>query len=66
MAVLLAFVVLGGDLFPALVEARESLSAGITPRFGLGLVIYPALVYLLVWLPIKKMRESALPETKIE
>jgi putative OPT family oligopeptide transporter len=66
MAVMLAFVVLGGDFFPALGELRGGLTAGIVPRHLPGLVLYPALLYLLVWIPLKKMRESGLPATKTE
>lgn len=66
MAVALAFLVLGGDFFPALLSAHAKLTAGITPRFWLSLVIYPVLVYLLVWLPIKRMRGGGLPAAKIE
>jgi putative OPT family oligopeptide transporter len=66
MAVILAFLVLGGDFVPALITMRESLTAGITPQFWLSLLIYPVLLYLLVWLPISKMREGGLPSTKPE
>ena len=58
MAVILAFLVLGGDFIPGLTAAREALTAGLTGSFLLSLVIYPALLYLLVWLPLKKMREG--------
>ncbi len=58
MAVILAFLVLGGDFIPGLTAAREALTAGLTGSFLLSLVIYPALLYLLVWLPLKKMKEG--------
>ena len=58
MAVALAFLVLGGDFYPALLSAHEKLTAGITPRYWASLLIYPILLYLLVWVPMKKMRES--------
>jgi putative OPT family oligopeptide transporter len=58
MAVALAFLVLGGDFYPTLLSVHEKLTAGITPRYWASLLIYPILLYLLVWLPMKKMRES--------
>jgi putative OPT family oligopeptide transporter len=66
MAVLLAFVVLGGDLLPAIAALRTGLTAGLVPRHLPGLVLYPALLYLLVWVPLKKMRERGLPATRTE
>jgi putative OPT family oligopeptide transporter len=66
MAVILAFVVLGGEFVPSLGALREGLTAGIVPSHLPGLVLYPALLYLLVWIPLKKMRESGLPATKTE
>ncbi|HSF18402.1 MAG TPA: oligopeptide transporter, OPT family [Vicinamibacteria bacterium] len=66
MAVLLAFLVLGSDFVPSLTEFRQSVTAGITPRYWLGLVVYPALFYLLVWVPFTKMREGGLPSTKTD
>ena len=58
MAVALAFLVLGGDFYPTLLSAHERLTAGITPMFWASLLIYPVLLYLLVWVPMKKMREG--------
>jgi putative OPT family oligopeptide transporter len=66
MAVILAFFVLGSDFYPALKSLRERLVGGITPNFWLSLLIYPALLYLLVWMPMKKMKEGGLPATKVE
>jgi putative OPT family oligopeptide transporter len=66
MAVLLAFLVLGGDFMPGLLRAWRSLTPGFEPSFWLGLVIYPVLFYLLAWLPVKKMKEGGLPSTKME
>ncbi|HXV60417.1 MAG TPA: OPT/YSL family transporter, partial [Vicinamibacteria bacterium] len=66
MAVLLAFLVLGSDFVPSLTELRQSVTAGITPRYWLGLVVYPALLYLLVWVPFTKMRMGGLPSTKTD
>jgi putative OPT family oligopeptide transporter len=63
MAVALAFVVLGGDFFPAFAAIRERL-AGITPSYPLGLAIYPVLAYLFLWLPLRKMREEGLSSVR--
>ena len=66
MAVLLAFIVLGGDFAPGLLEFWRGLSSGVTPSFLLSLVMYPVLIYLLVWMPIKKMREGGAPSVKVD
>jgi putative OPT family oligopeptide transporter len=63
MAVLLAFLVLGSDFSPALAAMRESF-AGITPSYPMGLLIYPVLAYLFVWLPLEKMRAAGLSSVK--
>jgi putative OPT family oligopeptide transporter len=66
MAVILAFLVLGEDFFPFLVRLRAAVTPSWEPSFLLSLLVYPALVYLLVFLPLKKMRESGLPSVKAE
>jgi putative OPT family oligopeptide transporter len=66
MAVLLAFLVLGGDFMPGLLRAWRSLTPAFEPSFWLGLVIYPVLFYLLAWLPVKKMKEGGMPSAKME
>jgi hypothetical protein len=63
MAVLLAFVVLGGDFFPALAAIRERFS-GMAGSYLLGLTVYPVLACLFVLLPILKMRETGLSSVK--
>jgi putative OPT family oligopeptide transporter len=63
MAVLLAFIVLGGEYFgvsqvlPALIS---------TPSAWGGLIIFAVCLYLLVGLPLQKMKSGALPATHIE
>jgi len=64
MAVVLAFLVIGADRFPALLTARDSLTGGITPSYWLSLLVYPVLVYLLVWTPLKKMKAADVPGTR--
>jgi putative OPT family oligopeptide transporter len=66
MAVVLAFVVLGADLSPALASFRAMMSPGIEPWFLASLIAYPLLAYALIWLPIKKMREAGAPAVKID
>jgi len=66
MAVVLAFLVLAGERLPALNRIHESLTAGIEPHYVIGLIVYPALAYFLVWMPIQKMREGGLPSAKNE
>jgi putative OPT family oligopeptide transporter len=67
MAVILAFLVLGGDFFPMLLRIRDTLTGVLpAPRFWLGLVIYPVLIYLLVLVPTKVMRQGDARSTRIE
>jgi putative OPT family oligopeptide transporter len=66
MAVVLAFLVLGEDFFPFLARLRVAVTPSWEPSFFLSLLVYPALVYLLVFLPLRKMRESGLPSVKAE
>jgi putative OPT family oligopeptide transporter len=58
MAVALAFLVLGGDFYPPMMAVHEKIAGAITPRYWMSLIIYPVLIYLLVWLPINRMRNS--------
>ena len=63
MAVILAFVVLIGDLMgvtrviPAILE---------TPNPWLGVIIFALCTYLLVFLPLKNMRKGSLTSTHVE
>ncbi|MCG6922336.1 MAG: oligopeptide transporter, OPT family [Acidobacteria bacterium] len=66
MAVILAFLVIGEDFFPFLVRMRAAVTPSWEPSFLLSLLVYPGLVYLLVFLPLRKMRESGLPSLKAE
>lgn len=56
MAVLLAFLLMGGDFLPFLLRVKASLTPEMAPSFLLGLIVFPALVYALVWFPIRRMR----------
>ena len=65
MAVALAFLVLGADRFTLIASLRESM-AGFSANYWPGLLIYPVMIYLLVILPLNKMKESGLPSTKTD
>ena len=57
MAVLLAFVVLYEQARLALPEGQHLLPH-LADSFGLGLLVYPLLLMLLVWLPLHRMRQA--------
>jgi putative OPT family oligopeptide transporter len=58
MAVLLAFVVLYEQAKLGMSES-EHLLPHIARSFGAGLLVYPLLIGLLVWLPLNRMRRAA-------
>ena len=58
MAVVLAFLVLGADRLPALASLHNSMTSVASPSYWSGLLIYPILLYMLVWLPLQKMSEG--------
>jgi len=58
MAVVLAFLVLGADRLPALASLHNSMTSAASPSYWPGLLIYPILLYMLVWLPLQKMSEG--------
>jgi uncharacterized oligopeptide transporter (OPT) family protein len=62
MAVLLAFVVLYEQARLGLAET-EHLLPHIASSFPAGLIVYPLLLGLLVWLPLRRSRAAA-PETE--
>lgn len=66
MAVVIAFLVLGGDFYPFLLRVREAMTPSFGPYFVLGLPIYVVLLYLLAWLPLKAMKQGGLPSGKME
>jgi putative OPT family oligopeptide transporter len=53
MAVLLAFLFMGSDFVPAISRVMESLTPAGEPSFLLGLLIYPVVIWLLGWLPLR-------------
>jgi hypothetical protein len=66
MAVLLAFLVLGGEFVPGLVAARQAVTPPFAASAWAGLLIYPVILYMLVWLPIQKMRDGGTPAVRVE
>ena len=66
MAVVLAFLVLGADRVPALAAMHQGMLGMASPSFWPSLLVYPALFYLLVMLPLKKMDEAELPASKTD
>ncbi len=55
MAVVLALLVIGGDAWEGLLSF-QSLTFGMEPSLLLSLLAYPAVLYLLAWFTISKMR----------
>jgi len=64
MAVALALAFMAGERYPALLSF-QSLVFGREASPWLGLLIYPVILYLLVWFPLSKMRDDRLAATKI-
>ena len=56
MAVVLAFLLLGGDFVPFLLVLKEAVTPSWEPNFWISLLAFPAVFYLLVWLPLKRVR----------
>jgi len=65
MAVLLALLVIGSDFLPAL-QSFQNLTFGFDATPWLGIIAYPLVLYMLVWVPINNMRKGDLPSTRIE
>ncbi len=65
MAVTLALLVIGAEKYPALL-GFQGLAFLSEPSFFLSLVAYAFVLYLLVWLPVSKMKQGGLPSTHLE
>jgi putative OPT family oligopeptide transporter len=52
-AVLLAFLFMGSDFVPILQSWKDALTPSGQPSFLLGLIAYPAVLFLLAWLPLR-------------
>jgi hypothetical protein len=59
MAVTLAFIFMGSDFMPVLARWKTALTPSGEPSFMLGLLIYPVVIGLLAWLPLREMTGSA-------
>ena len=59
MAVTLAFLYVGSDFMPALGRWKAALTPSGEPSFLLGLLIYPVIIGLLAWLPLRAITRSA-------
>jgi uncharacterized oligopeptide transporter (OPT) family protein len=59
MAVTLAFLYMGSDFMPALGRWKAALTPSGEPSFLLGLLIYPVVIGLLAWLPLRAITRSA-------
>jgi putative OPT family oligopeptide transporter len=66
MAVILAFLVLGADFSSPLLGLRDWMRGVASPSFLAGLIVYPALVYGLIFVPLSKMRDPGVPAAKID
>ncbi len=64
MAVLLALLVIGGDLVPGLL-GFQGLTFGLMPNFWLSLIAYPVVIYLLVRVTTNRAKEGELPATRV-
>ncbi len=58
MAVLLAFLFMGSDFVPAIRRWMAAATPTGEPSFLAGLVIYPIVIALLAWLPLRKIAGS--------
>lgn len=58
MAVLLAFLFMGSDFVPAISRWMAAATPAGEPSFLIGLVIYPVVIALLAWLPLREIAGS--------
>ena len=65
MAVVLALMVIGGDFWPPLLGFQQ-LNPLSSPNFYLSFFAYVIVLYMLVWIPVSKMKEGGLPATHFE
>lgn len=65
MAVILALLVIGGDFYPWIL-AFQRLTFLAEPEFYLSFIAYGLAFYMLVWIPVSKMKEGGLPSTHLD
>ncbi|MGW8283956.1 MAG: hypothetical protein ACWGON_11705, partial [Gemmatimonadota bacterium] len=58
MAVLLAFLFMGSDFVPAIRRWMAAATPAGEPSFLAGLLIYPIVIALLAWLPLRHIAGS--------
>jgi len=66
MAVTLALLYMLRQFAPWAEQFYQVLTGWLTPHFLTGLIIYPVVIYLLVWLPIDKMRGAGMSAAQQE
>jgi putative OPT family oligopeptide transporter len=68
MAVAIALMVIGADLYRGYfgLPQGDPVLPTVYQGFWVSLLVYPLLLWLLVFLPLKKMREGGMPATRIE
>jgi hypothetical protein len=71
MAVAIALLVIGADLYRSYYglptgEGAPPVLPVVYEGFWVSLLVYPLLLWLLVFVPLKKMREGGMPATRIE
>jgi putative OPT family oligopeptide transporter len=59
MAVLIAFMYLGSEFFEPLLRWRDAIRPDFGPSYLAGLIVYPVIVFLLVWFPIRAARAAS-------
>ncbi|MGM0668416.1 MAG: OPT family oligopeptide transporter [Gemmatimonadota bacterium] len=64
MAVILALLVIGGDFYPWILAFQE-LTFLSEPEFYLSFIAYALALYMLVWIPVSKMKEGGMPTTHL-
>jgi putative OPT family oligopeptide transporter len=65
MAVILALLVIGGDFYPWILSFQR-LNFLESPSFFLSFLAYGLVLYMLVWIPVSKMKEGGLPSTHLD
>jgi membrane protein YqaA with SNARE-associated domain len=65
MAVTLALLVIGADRFPILL-GFQGLTFLSEPSWYLSLFAYAFVVYMLVWIPVSRMKQGGLPSTHLD
>jgi putative OPT family oligopeptide transporter len=65
MAVILALLVIGGDFYPWILSFQR-LTFLEAPNFFLSFIAYALVLYMLVWIPVSRMKKGGLPSTHLD